>query len=285
MNITDKYLTDHTTPERRDMLIGAYDLLVSLGHVDHELNIENLVSLHGSVETISILMLIESEIIAACHNLMYSYHIVCRRETTVLPYLGLLTFLNYIENTIESETVLYYYNDELTPVDQLLSWVEVFREDLLVDIGSLILDVTPSLIENILQTHELKSDVEITEYDAAFHSKIRLVKLLREHCPYDILPIALIKEQKLKTLVKVEEIPKRYGKWLYMADSENPEVTPFNIIAFLMLTTNDIPSLKADVITLVNALYDDVKKTTQIMRRVDEILNPSGELCKIMNTI
>lgn len=285
MNITDKFLTDHTTPERRDMLINAYDLLVNLGHVDHELNIENLVALYGTVETVSIVMLIEQEIRDACHLLLFNYHVVCRKEATVPPYLALLTFLDYMENTIESETVLYYYNDELSPVDQILSWVEVFHEHLLIEIGSLILDVTPSLIENILQTHELKSDVETNEYDAAFSNKIQILKQVREQSPYDLLPVRLIKEQKITALMSLEEIAPRFNKWIYEEDTQNPEVTPFNIIAFSILSFNDVKSLKADIIALVNVLYDDVKKTNKVMGRIDEILNPSGELCKIMNTI
>ena len=126
MNILDKFLTDHMPPERRDMFLSTNELLIKLGHVDHELNIDNLVTQYGNIETLSILMLIEDELIKACHNLLLSYFIVCRTETTLPPYLKLLEFLDYIENTIDSETVIYYYNDELSAQEQFMSWVEVF---------------------------------------------------------------------------------------------------------------------------------------------------------------
>lgn len=285
MNMTDKFLTEHTTPERRDMLMKTYDLLVTLGHVDHELNIDNLVALYGSVETVAIVMLIEEELMNACHMLLLSYFIVCRKETSLPPYLQLLDFLNYIENTIESETIIHFYNEELTALDQFMSWVEVFRNDLLTEIGSLILDITPSLIENIIQTHELKVDVEVVEFDQTFHDKIKYLKSLKEISPYELLPIKLIKSQTIKSLMNLDDISAQYNKLVYSEDAHNSEATPFNIVGLAMLSFNDINSLKADIIVLINALYDDLKKTTLIMREIDKILDPSGELCKIMNTI
>lgn len=285
MNLTDKFLTEHTTPERRDMLMDTYDLLMTLGHVDHELNIDNLVSLHGSVETVAIVMLIEEELVNACHMLLLSYYIVSRKETSLPPYLLLLRFLSYIENTTESETIIHYHNEELTPLDQFMSWVEVFRNDLLTEIGSLILDVTPSLIENIVQTHELKVDVDIVEFDQSFHTKIKYIKALKEITEYELLPVKLIKNQSISALVNIDEVTSRYNKLVYAEDSLNTEVTPYNIIGLTMLTTNDINSIKADVIFVTNALYVDVKKTNIILSKIDEILDPLGELCKIMNTI
>lgn len=285
MNVVDKFLIDHTTPERHDLFMRTYGLLTGLGHVDHELNIENLVSLHGSVETLSILMLIESELINACHSLLLNYFIVCRREMSLPPYLTLLEFLEYLENTIESQTLLYYYNEELTAEDQLLSWVEVFREDMLTEIGSLVLNVTPSLIENILQMHELKVEVDPVEPDVQFDIKLKYLKQLKQHTAHGLLPVTLIQKQTLTRLSTLDNIAKRFAKQVYYVDEVNPEITPYNLIGLTMLTTGDINALKADVIALVNLLYDDVKKTNLIMCKVDEILDPSGDLCRIMNTI
>lgn len=285
MNVVDKFLTDYTTPERRDLFMRTYELLTSLGHVDHELNIENLVSLHGSAETLSILMMIEGELINACHSLLLNYFIVCRHEMTLPPYLTLLEFLSYIENTIESQTIVYYYNEELSADDQFLSWVEVFREDMLVEIGSLILSVTPTLIENIIQMHELKVELEPVEQDVQFDTKIRYLKTLKQCTNHLLLPVALVQKRDITSLHSIEETANRFAKRIYYSDEVTPDATPYNLIGIAILTSSDINALKADVITLINLLYDDVKKTNLIMCKIDEILDPSGDLCKIMNTI
>ena len=285
MNILDKFLTDHMTPERRDMFLSTNELLIKLGHVDHELNIDNLVAQYGNIETLSILMLIEDELIKACHSLLLSYFIVCRTETTLPPYLRVLEFLDYIENTIDSETVIYYYNDELSPQEQFMSWVEVFREDLVVEIGSLVLDVTPTLIENILQTHELKVDVHPIEFDEKFHHKLKYLKALKEVSNYELLGVKLIKSQTISQLHDVSTLVSRFSKLIYTSDSEASDETAYHILSLCLLSDNEVQSLKADILQMINDLYDDVKKTNLLISQTDAILSPTGELCKIMNTI
>lgn len=285
MSLLDKFIKDNTPEERGEMLLRTNELLLSLGHHDHELNIDNLASLEGSAETISLLMLIESELLAACKSLLLKYFIVCREQDLLLPYLSLLEFLHYIENTIESSTVVYYYNDELSAEDQLLSWVEVFRPDLEHDISTLILDVMDSLIENILQIHELKIDVESVEVDEVFLSKLPYIKLLRNVTNKELLPVRLVKDQVIKTTLTVEQITSRFSKSIYSDDTLDPTITPFNLIGFCMLTNNTIETLAHDTKTLCNVLYTDVPKVSGLIHAIDTILSPTGDLCKTMNTI
>lgn len=285
MSLLDKFIKDNTPEERGEMLLRTNELLLSLGHHDHELNIDNLASLEGSAETISLLMLIESELLAACKSLLLKYFIVCREQDLLLPYLSLLEFLHYIENTIESSTVVYYYNDELSAEDQLLSWVEVFRPDLEHDISTLILDVMDSLIENILQIHELKIDVESVEVDEVFLSKLPYIKLLRNVTNKELLPVRLVKDQVVKTTLTVEQITSRFSKSIYSDDTLDSTITPFNLIGFCMLTSNTIETLAHDTKALCNVLYTDVPKVSGLIHAIDTILSPTGDLCKTMNTI
>lgn len=285
MSLLDKFIKDNTPEERGEMLLRTNELLLSLGHHDHELNIDNLASLEGSAETISLLMLIESELLAACKSLLLKYFIVCREQDLLLPYLSLLEFLYYIENTIESSTVVYYYNDELSAEDQLLSWVEVFRPDLEHDIAPLILDVMDTLIENILQIHELKIDVESVEVDEVFLSKLPYIKLLRNVTNKELLPVRLVKDQVIKTTLTVEQITSRFSKSIYSDDTLDSTITPFNLIGFCMLTNNAIETLAHDTKTLCNVLYTDVPKVSGLIHAIDTILSPTGDLCKTMNTI
>lgn len=285
MSLLDKFIKDNTPEERGEMVLRTNELLLSLGHRDHELNIDNLASLEGSAETISLLMLIESELLAACRSLLLKYFIVCREQDLLLPYLSLLEFLHYIENTIESSTVVYYYNDELSAEDQLLSWVEVFRPDLEHDISTLILDVMDTLIENILQIHELKIDVESVEVDEVFLSKLPYIKLLRNVTNKELLPVRLVKDQVIKTTLTVEQITSRFSKSIYSDDTLDSTITPFNLIGFCMLTNNTIETLAHDTKALCNVLYTDVPKVSGLIHAIDTILSPTGDLCKTMNTI
>lgn len=285
MNLLDKFIKDNTTEERSELLLRTNELLLSLGHHDHELNIDNLAALEGSVETMALLLLIESELLNACDALLLKYYIVCRKDDNLLSYLSLLEFLSYIENTIESSTVIYYYNDELSAEEQLLSWVEVFRPDLEHGISTLILNVMDTLVENIMEIHELKSDVESTEIDEEFIGKLSYIKAVRASTQLDLLPVRLVRDQIIKTTLTIEQIASRFGKSIYSDDTLDPALTPYNLIGFCTLTSNTVETLAHDSKTLCNLLYTDVTKVNMLTHAIDTLLSPTGDLCKTMNTI
>lgn len=284
MDVIDKFLTDTAPSERRDLFMSTYNHLVALGHVDHELNIENFVGVQGDVENDVILLLIENELVNACHDLALKYFIVCRKEERVNSYNKLLEFLDYIENTIESETLLYHLNDELDAREQLLTWVDVFRNDLTLDLSDFVLDVMPSLIENITQVHELKVDHEVVEFDELFAKKIQYVKALRQHTVDDLIALTLIRSNLLKTTYDIDVLFSKYANYIYAASKNVSEVAN-HVISVAMFSPNDMGSINHDAKRLLNLLYDDVKVINIVSTAIDEILNQSGELCKTMNTI
>ena len=284
MDVIDKFLTDTAPSERRDLFMSTYNHLVALGHVDHELNIENFVGVQGDVENDVILLLIENELVNACHDLALKYFIVCRKEERVNSYNKLLEFLDYIENTIESETLLYHLNDELDAREQLLTWVDVFRNDLTLDLSDFILDVMPSLIENITQVHELKVDHEVVEFDELFAKKIQYVKVLRQYTVDDLIALTLIRSNLLKTTYDIDVLFSKYANYIYAASKNVSEVAN-HVISVAMFSPNDMGSINHDAKRLLNLLYDDVKVINIVSTAIDEILNQSGELCKTMNTI
>ena len=284
MDVIDKFLTDTAPSERRDLFMSTYNHLVALGHVDHELNIENFVGVQGDVDNDVILLLIENELVNACHDLALKYFIVCRKEERVNPYNKLLEFLDYIENTIESETLLYHLNDELDAREQLLTWVDVFRNDLTLDLSDFILDVMPSLIENITQVHELKVDHEVVEFDELFAKKIQYVKVLRQYTVDDLIALTLIRSNLLKTTYDIDVLFSKYANYIYAASKNVSEVAN-HVISVAMFSPNDMGSINHDAKRLLNLLYDDVKVINIVSTAIDEILNQSGELCKTMNTI
>lgn len=285
MNLLDKFIKDNSTEERSELLLRTDELLIALGHHDHQLNIDNLAALEGSVETMALLLLIESELLNACNALLLKYYIVCRKDDSLLPYHSLLEFLNYIENTIESSTVIYYYNDELSAEEQLLSWVEVFRPDLDHDISTLILDVMDTLIENIMEIHELKTDVESTDIDEAFIGKLSYIKVVRASTELDLLPVRLVRDQIIVNTLTIDQIVSRFAKSIYSDDTLDPTLTPYNLIGFCTLTNNTIETLAHDSKTLCNILYTDVTKVNMLTHAIDTLLRPTGDLCKTMNTI
>lgn len=284
MDVIDKFLTDTAPVERRDLFMSTYHQLVALGHVDHELNIENFVGVQGEVENDVIILLIENELVNACHDLALKYFIVCRKEDKLNPYNRLLEFLNYIENTIESDTVIYHHNDELDARDQFLAWVDIFRTDLSLELSDFILDVMPSLIENITEIHELKVDHTPVEYDAAFDNKVKLLKALRSYNIIDPVAMDLIRSNHLTKVETIEAVAVRFSKEVYRCGSD-PTDLALHIVSLVIFTPGDMGSLCQDAKRLVNLLYDDVKLTTAITTNIDEMLNQSGALCKTMNTI
>lgn len=284
MDTIDRFLTDHATPERRDLLMNTYNQLVTLGHVDHEIKIENFVSIQGDIDNSSIVMLIENELLGACHDISLKYFVVCRKEDKLSPYLKLLEFLDYLENTIESDTLIYHHNDELDARDQLLSWVDVFRNDLSTDISDLVLDVMDSLINNLLEIHELKVNIVPVEHDHLFHVKIKCLKALRDLTNRNLLAVLLIKGNQIKSTLSIPELARLFNKSVYALDTDVSD-TALNIVSLAVMSPNDVGSLGHDAKTLTNLLYDDVKKTNLLVTQIDQIIDQSGELCKIMNTI
>lgn len=284
MDIVDSFLVNHTTPEHYELLMSGYNQLISSGYVEHEINIENYVALDGTMDNSTIVMLVENELINACHNLALKYYVVCRKDNKLKPYVTLLSFLDYMENNIESETIIYHENNDLDAREQLLSWVEIFRNDISLDISDLVLDVMDSLIDNILEIHELKVDIEPIEPDEMYYSKIKCLKVLRDNTAKELLAILLVKKNHLTSIMSIDEIANRFRKIIY-ADDTNPEKTAYNIISLAVMSPNDIGSLGHDARSLVNLIYDDVKKTQVLVSQIDTIMDQSGELCKTMNTI
>lgn len=284
MDVIDSFLTNNATEEHRDLLMATHNQLISLGYLNHELNIQNYVNVEGSLDNANIVMLVENELLNACHDLALSYFVVCRKEDKIKPYLTLLEFLHYLENTIESDTLLYHLNDELDARDQLLSWVDVFRNDLLTDISDLTLDVMDSLIDNITELHELKVDIVPVEPDMLFQKKLQYLKVLNNFTTRDLLAVLLVKSNTVTTTYTLDEIYHRFNKSIYATDID-VHGTALNVVSMAMMTPNDIGSINYDARTLVSLLYDDVKKANAIVNYIDELLNQTGELCKIMNTI
>ena len=285
MDTIDKFLTDTAPVERRDLFMSTYNRLVTLGHVDHELNIATFVEHQGNVENDVIILLIENELVNACHDLALKYFIICRKEDRLNPYNHLLEFLDYIENTIESETILYYHNEELDGRDQFLNWVEVFREDLVMELSDFVLDVMPSLIENITETHELKLDHVPVEYDVRFTDKVNRLKLLRKHSNIDSLAMDLVRNNRIKTVLKMDDLFTLFSKDVYQLDDGDHNTLAIHIISLVIMSDNDVGSLNHDSKTLTGLLYDDLKHTNRVTMAIDDILNQTGELCKTMSTI
>lgn len=284
MDVIDSFLTNNATEERRDLLMATHNQLISLGYLNHELNIQNYVNVEGSLDNANIVMLVENELLNACHDLALSYFVVCRKEDKIKPYLTLLEFLHYLENTIESATLLYHLNDELDARDQLLSWVDVFRNDMLAEISDLTLDVMDSLIDNITEMHELKVDLTPVEPDLLFQKKLQYLKVLNNFTTRDLVAVLLVKSNTLTTTYSLDEIYRRFSKSIYATDIDT-HGTALNIVSMAMMSPNDIGSINYDARTLVSLVYDDVKKANAIVNYIDELLNQTGELCKIMNTI
>lgn len=284
MDVIDLFLYNNTSPESYELLMATHNQLIANGHVGHELNIQNYVSLEGTMDNSSIVSLIYEELLKACHEHTLSYYIVCRKDDKLKSYLNLFEFMHYLEHTIDSSTVIYHLNDELEPLEQLLSWVDVFRNDLNTDISDLVLDVTSSLIDNVAELHELKVDVEPVELDVLFHTKIGHLKNMREHTKARLLGVELVKRNLIKTVHSIEELYFKFNKYIYSQDTGARDVA-LNIISVSILSSNDISSIVSDSRELTNLLYDDVKKTNDIIANIDDILTYTGDLWKTMNTI
>lgn len=284
MDDIDLFLNNNTTEERYELLTNTYSQLVAHGYLNHELNIEGYVNRQGTMDNNNIVLLIENELLNACHELTLKYYIVCRRDNNLKPYLDLFEMLHYLNNTIESSTIIHFLNDELDAREQLLEWVEVLRNDLYTNISDLVLDVMDKLIDNISQTHELKMDIENTEPDILFDKKIQYLKALREVVVRDTLAVILIRKKLLTKTYTIDNIVTKYNKYVYASDTDIQD-TAINIISLAMMSSNEIGSINYDARTIASKLYDDVKRVNLIINYIDETLNQAGTLCKIMNTI
>lgn len=285
MDLIDGYLSDYATPEQRDLYMQVHEMLVSLGHTDHEIDIENIINMQSTMDTAVILNIIDNDLLTACKKLTQQYYIVCRDDNQLKPYLDLMYFLSYLENTIDSEALLYHHNEELTPHDQLLAWVDVFFPEYNTSIGDLTLDVMSSLIENILETHELKADLEPIEFDLTYHKVIKRLKLYPHTQFNDLVGVELIKSALLKEVLPIAVLADKYRRLIYKQDALHPNLTADNIITMALVSDVDSTALGNAAKEFTNLIYDDVKKVSELTHRIDTILNPAGELCKIMNTI
>lgn len=285
MDIIDSFLNDNATPERYELLMDAQQLLTSTGSFDHEHEIEEYIAAQGDVENSTILMQIESVVLESLRHTTLNYHLVCRDVDSIIPYLTLIKFLTYIETSIESDSILYYINDELDPMEQLLEWVEILQPENLTEISDLLLTVTSTLITNITEIHELRSDIEPVEYDLEFHLRIKALKLLPHPALDKLIGIKLVRINTIKRVMTTEDLNRLYSKLVYAEDTIDSTITPYHIISLAIFSDSKTTSLAYQAKELTNLMYDNVVKVSTITHTIDVILKEAAELCKTMNTI
>lgn len=285
MNELSEFLYNHMVTIRADMLMDVYRLLINLGYVDHEQEIIKQLNRQDDTENYVIVMAIEGHLIHSVKRLLLNYYIICSDTTELINLYHLLWMLDYFENTIESETIMEYSDENLDSKEQFIRWTELFRPDIKDELDFIIYDIRPTLIDNIRELHSQRQGMEFNEPDQKYLDKISRLKLFREKILSERnLAVTLVKANVIKRLYSLDEIYTKFSADIYKDDINNVVNVATNIIGLVILSDGDIANLTTDAKKLSERLFTDIEYSMKVNNEIEKFMNKAQELCVTMNT-
>lgn len=210
-----EFINEKVIPEHVTLIREINELFESQGYVSHE---ESLSKLEFNIGIIDDVLIIDKALnIYKLHliDLLSKMFIVVYEEINLYQLKDILTFLIGIEKSIESELIVSTYQEDNEPLKQLLEWVRALDESKLPLFEDYVLEVSESLIENIVELHELRSPLEPFVIDPKIPIRISYIKKLITEEESDVskplLVLDYIKKYGFKEFVDKEVLSAKFG--------------------------------------------------------------------------
>lgn len=213
-----EFMSEKAIPEHVILIIELNNLFNDYGYIAHEESLNELKYGFGVLDDVinvdRILNTYKQHLIKLLSNLF----IVVYEEITIYQLKDMVLTLLQLEKSIESQSILSLYQEDNIPIQQLLDWVQFIDESKLSLFEDYILEVSESLIENIVELHELRVPLEPLEVNPKIPIRIALLKKLikqsNSDIPKPLLVLDHIKKYGFKEFVDKETLSAKFGTLL-----------------------------------------------------------------------
>lgn len=232
MEIVLEFLSVKAVPEHYHLIKELNILFESQGYTNHEEALTELEYDIGAIDDIivvdKILAIYKQHLI----KLLLKMFIVVYEEISIYQLKDILETMILIEKSIESELILSLYKEENTPTVQLIEWIIALAEDKTLLFEDYVIEVNESLIENIVDLHELRVPLEPEELDPKIPLHLSFIKsLLNSEIVKPTLVKDYITKYGFKSFTTNETLSALFGTTL----RANP-VTPTSVKKIAMET-------------------------------------------------
>lgn len=247
-------------------------------YIEHHPGVEEALSVIDYLEVYEITSRIEMILRESlCHLLLFHY-IQVDSNHKLIDLLNIFTFIETLEDYLDSDVLLHYVNDEIDAKEQLLVWCEILFNEWVTSFDEIIEDVRPTFINNVKAHHEKRIEIQPLEYDNEFHHRVSLLKDVVSRHPFiGTYVVPALQNKKLIKRLNLEELYQLFKDDVYGFPMDKPGKALLGIVLF---SDNNLDNLRTDVINFSKLLYSDMERLMLIDSDITQLLKTEGQLCK-----
>lgn len=250
----ESYLLERLTPERTTIFVDALKLIHSYEVMSPIESINEVVGLEDTYSTEEALGLIESIIVNVLQEILANLYIITNGN--LQQQLELLKALNLLEHYIDSDVIVYEYDESLSAQEMLLKLTSIVSTKPVEYFDSFILDVRPTLIELLVATHQEQVDAVVTNEEREQDvDKMTAVKAFAEKHP-NALGITMVKAGIINLEMDLTLLIDLSRSEIYKLTA--PVQIAEAIYSLVLVSKTDLMSVPKQTMDVVNLLFDDL---------------------------
>lgn len=255
------------------------------GFVDHISELEPLETQEGVLENQiivdNVMSIYHSNLLKLLNNLYIDVH----EEADIYQLKDLLETVSMLEFSVDSEAIIYTYDADLEPLEQLLEWIEVILPERKNLIEETVTNVGETLINNAHTLHELKVPLQSEEVDPLIKDKIQILKFLKSTFPdIQILALNLVKEKGFKYFFSQDEILSTFSEAIKEQENK-PVYVALQLLGLATLLEGPCDAHGETAKQLAENFFQSPMTIMNINDNIVKLINKHGELCTVNKII
>lgn len=285
------FLYRNSTPEKEEFIKELYLLLQEAGIEDYVIEIDNILMQEGYKENFVIETMVEHELADRAYRLLLNFFIIVRQDHNLSYYTRLIKFLNNLENSLNSKEVISLVNEELTAREQFDVWLQTYLPEYYIDLSDFIFDVRPTFVENLIQLHEGRIDIEPMGYDEELNCRVTTIKRVLNTIYPNTSSDELRERISSLDLIKSYGFTKLMDKQTFYInhlnkinnDIKDSTLVCVDIILYALMMDDETHDIKLTIDEIINKKWLDTRQIMEINKTMKSILDKVGDLCKNQN--
>lgn len=285
MEFIDDVMSRLAIPEFAQLVKNINISFEQHGFVDHISELEPLETQEGILENQIIVDTVMSIYRTNLLKLLNNLYIDVHEEADIYQLKDLLETVSMLEFSVESEAIIYTYDADLEPLEQLLEWIEVILPERKNLIEETVTNVGETLINNVHTLHELKVPLQSEEVDPLIKDKIQILKFLKSTFPdIQILALNLVKEKGFKYFFSQDEILSTFSE--VIKEQENkPVYVTLQLLGLATLLEGPCDTHGETAKQLAENFFQSPMTIMNINDNIVKLINKHGELCTVNKII
>jgi hypothetical protein len=251
----EDYLLERLTPQRTQIFMDALKLIHSYEVVSP---IESIVEVTGLQETYSneeSMVLIETIVSNALQEILANQYVITTGN--LQQQLELLKGLNLLEHYIDSDVIVSLNDEDLTPQEMLLKFLNAVTTKPIEYFDVFILDVRPHIISLLISKHTNEVEADVVNQESGIEaSKLEVVKLFAEKHP-DALAIKAVTRGIIRLDMDIILLLNILRQDIYKLTV--PAKIAEAIYSLVLVSNTEHIEVPKMTMTVVNELYDELE--------------------------